>query len=70
MAGTQKLKKLFINRKIPATQRRRTPVLTGADTILWVVGVRRGNHAVIGRQTQRVLRVEARPLTRPPEMSS
>jgi tRNA(Ile)-lysidine synthase len=56
--GRQKLKKLFIDRKIPQPQRQRTPLLTSAGSILWVVGIRRGRQAAVTSATVRVLCVE------------
>lgn len=62
MAGTQKLKKLFIDRKIPRAKRWQTPVLTDGDAILWVVGVRRARSAAIDRHTNQVLCVSVEPI--------
>jgi tRNA(Ile)-lysidine synthase len=60
--GSQKIKKLFIDRKISRLQRQRIPLLTSSDAILWVVGVRRGSEAAISPETSQVLRVSAEPL--------
>jgi tRNA(Ile)-lysidine synthase len=57
--GRQKLKKLFIDRKVPQPQRQRIPLLTSAGSILWVVGIRRGRQAAVTSATVRVLCVEA-----------
>jgi tRNA(Ile)-lysidine synthase len=44
--GTKKLKKLFVERRLPRSERRRTPVLAQVDgRILWVVGVVRARGA-------------------------
>jgi tRNA(Ile)-lysidine synthase len=56
--GRQKVKKLFIDRKIPRPLRQRIPLLTSGGTILWVVGVRRAHSAAVSSETKRVLRVE------------
>lgn len=58
LAGTQKLKKLFIDRKIPRTERHRIPLLISGGTILWVVGVRRGNAAALSASSTNALCIE------------
>jgi tRNA(Ile)-lysidine synthase len=57
MQGTQKLKNLFINSRVPRERRRRLPLLVSGDAIVWVVGVRRGRQACLAPDTTRVLRV-------------
>ncbi len=61
MQGTQKLKDLFINRRIPADQRRKIPLLVSAGVILWVTGIRRGAQAAVTAATRQVLRIEVAP---------
>ena len=61
MQGTQKLKDLFINRRIPADQRRKIPLLVSAGVILWVTGIRRGAQAAVTAATRQVLRIEVVP---------
>ena len=58
MTGHRKIKKLIGERKIPLDQRHRIPLLISANTILWVVGVRRSGQAVLSDRTRRVLKVE------------
>ena len=55
MAGTQKLKKYFINNKIPAGQRKKCPLLLSADKIVWVAGHRIDNSVKLVPRTRRVL---------------
>ena len=57
MIGSQKIKKLFIDRKIPASQRAKIPLLVSRGAIVWIAGIRRSSHAMVSDQTQRVLRV-------------
>jgi tRNA(Ile)-lysidine synthase len=57
--GTQKLKTLFSNRKIPRNQRGHFPLLLSGDIILWVVGLRRSSAAPVSPATAHVLRVRA-----------
>ncbi|MCP4745210.1 MAG: tRNA lysidine(34) synthetase TilS [Desulfobacteraceae bacterium] len=58
MKGTQKIKKFFINRKIPSEQRNRIPILFCKNNVLWVSGIRRGSLAPITAQSTRLLRVQ------------
>jgi tRNA(Ile)-lysidine synthase len=55
--GTQKLKAVFINRKIPQKQRNLFPLLLSGDTIVWVVGLRRSSAAPVCPATACVLRI-------------
>ena len=55
MRGSQKLKQLFGDRKIPRYQRAHIPLLISQDRIAWVAGVRRGRLAAIGPATSQVL---------------
>jgi tRNA(Ile)-lysidine synthase len=58
MHGTQKVKKVFIDRKIPRNRRSRIPIVTQHDTILWIAGIRRGSAAPVLDTTQHVLKIE------------
>lgn len=62
MLGTQKIKDLFINHKLPRDLRRKVPLIFSAETIIWAVGLRRGHLAPISEKTQRILRIEAQDL--------
>jgi tRNA(Ile)-lysidine synthase len=55
LEGTQKLKKLFIDRKVPRHQRDRIPIICSGKTILWAVGIRRSAAAPVTDATSRVL---------------
>jgi tRNA(Ile)-lysidine synthase len=55
MQGSQKIKKLFIDLKIKVAQRQKIPLLESRGTLLWVIGIRRSNQAIISKQTRRVL---------------
>jgi len=39
MSGRKKVKDIFIDRKIPASERRRIPLLFCADDLIWIAGV-------------------------------
>lgn len=56
--GSQKLKKFFINNKIPVHRRKSCPLLLSGDKIIWVGGLRIDNSVKLGPNTQRVLMAE------------
>jgi tRNA(Ile)-lysidine synthase len=58
MQGSQKVKKLFIDRKIQVAQRQKIPLLESQGTLLWVAGIRRSNQAIVSEKTRRVLLVK------------
>ncbi len=58
LQGTQKVKKVFIDRKIPRNKRSRIPIVTQDDTILWIAGIRRGAAAPVLETTQRIMKIE------------
>jgi tRNA(Ile)-lysidine synthase len=39
MSGRKKVKDVFIDRKIPASERRRIPLLFCGDDLIWIAGV-------------------------------
>ena len=58
MQGTQKVKRFFINIKIPKEIRHKTPVLVSNDNIVWIVGHRIDERTKITQQTRNVLKIE------------
>ena len=64
MQGTQKVKKVFIDRKIPRHRRSRIPIVVQNDTILWIAGLRRGSAAPVIKTTQRIVKIEIVELAR------
>jgi tRNA(Ile)-lysidine synthase len=56
--GTQKLKKFFIDHKVPRDRRRRCPLLVSRGWILWVAGHRIDHRARLSPGTRRVLKAE------------
>jgi len=62
MTGSQKLKDFFINLKLPVEQRGRVPLLLSGEEIVWVVGLRRGNQALVDKTTTKILRIEAQKM--------
>jgi len=57
LEGSQKLKKLFVNMKVPFRLRRKIPLLVKEEEILWVTGIRRGRAAAVLPETRRILEV-------------
>lgn len=55
--GHKSLKKYMIEKKIPASERGRIPVLADGSHILWVVGYRTSAACQVTESTRRVLRV-------------
>ena len=60
MAGSKKVKKLFIEAKIPTADRRRIPLLFSGATLLWVAGVRTSGAGSVDGATTVVACVEIR----------
>jgi tRNA(Ile)-lysidine synthase len=58
MEGEKKVKDLFIDCKIPATQRKKIPLLFKNDQLLWIAGLRLDQRVRLQPETQKVLRVE------------
>jgi tRNA(Ile)-lysidine synthase len=58
LSGTQKVKKIFIDRKIAREDRLRYPLLLCGDQILWVVGLRQSEKGKIRPTTSRWLKIE------------
>ena len=56
MTGSQKVKKYFIDHKVPHEQRSRYPVLLSQDQIIWVVGHRISEAYKVGVSTRKVLK--------------
>ena len=57
LGGGKKLKKFFIDAKIPRSQRRRVPILCSGECIIWVVGLRLDDRVKITENTTRLLRI-------------
>jgi tRNA(Ile)-lysidine synthase len=59
-SGTQKLKKFFIDHKIPLSRRAKCPVLLSADSIIWVMGLRIDERFKVTNSTKKILKIELR----------
>jgi len=55
--GTQKLKKFFIDHKIPREERQRLPLLVAGDEIIWVVGWRIAERVKVTPETQVAIQI-------------
>jgi tRNA(Ile)-lysidine synthase len=58
MTGTQKLKKFFIDKKVPKKERARCPILLCRGKIIWVAGYRIDESVRVKPSTRNVLKVE------------
>ena len=63
MAGSKKIKKLFIDEKIPISDRERIPLVFCGQSLIWVAGVRRAASAPVTGVDEVVARVELRDFT-------
>jgi tRNA(Ile)-lysidine synthase len=59
MRGTRKVHDVFVDRKLPRARRERFPVVTVADTVVWIPGLVRGDCALVTKSTETIVRVEA-----------
>ncbi|MHB8092171.1 MAG: tRNA lysidine(34) synthetase TilS [Syntrophales bacterium] len=58
LGGTKKLKKYFIDRKIPSAQREAIPLLVDAQSVIWIAGERISQRVRITEKTKKVLKIE------------
>ncbi len=58
MEGEKKVKDLFIDRKIPASRRKKIPLLFKKDQLLWIPGLHLDHRVRVQAKTQEILRVE------------
>ncbi|MBN8870283.1 MAG: tRNA lysidine(34) synthetase TilS [Solirubrobacterales bacterium] len=60
MQGRKKLQDVFTDALVPASQRRAWPVLVAGEIVIWVPGLVRSRHLLVGGPDRRVLRLHAR----------
>jgi tRNA(Ile)-lysidine synthase len=60
--GSTKLKKFFIDNKVPKAVRDRVPIVTDGQRIVWVVGYRIGDEVKITEATRKVLKLKVKRL--------
>jgi tRNA(Ile)-lysidine synthase len=58
MTGTQKLKKFFIDKKVPRKERLRCPLVLCRGKIIWVGGFRIDESVKVKPSTKNVLKIE------------
>lgn len=58
VAGSTKIKKIFIDKKISLSLRRRIPLIVKDDKVLWIAGVRRSSSYGLGPQSNRILEIK------------
>jgi tRNA(Ile)-lysidine synthase len=58
MCGRQKVKKFFINNKVPRWQRQKCPILLSGAKIIWIAGHRMDDSVKVKPQTRRILKAE------------
>ncbi|MGW8185662.1 MAG: tRNA lysidine(34) synthetase TilS [Desulfobacterales bacterium] len=58
LKGTQKIKKYFIDHKVPREKRRACPVLLSGDCIIWLVGHRSADDCRVTPVTREILRAQ------------
>lgn len=61
MTGSKKVKDLFIEKKIPLSQRRQIPLLFSGNRLIWVCGVRLSADVLAGEDAERKLSVRYIP---------
>ena len=63
--GSTKLKKFFIDNKVPKAVRDRVPIVTDGSRIIWVVGYRIGDDVKITEATKKVLKLKVKRIDVP-----
>lgn len=59
LSGSKKVQDMFVDAKIPVMLRAQYPILVDAEnTLLWIPGIRRSNHALITEETKRFFMLE------------
>ncbi len=61
MQGRRKLKDIFIDMKVPPSNRRRTPIVLAGGEIIWAAGLRRSALFMVEKGALKALRVEFIP---------
>lgn len=59
MGGARKVKKIFIEQRVPVEQRSGYPMVTVEEEVAWMPGLKRASVALIGSDTRWVIRLEA-----------
>lgn len=62
--GSQKIKKLFIDRKIPRRKRDRIALIADRESVIWIEDMHLSDRVKVTSETRNVLILEIRPLSR------
>jgi len=62
MTGYKKIKRFFIDLKVPSEKRILTPILTSGDRVAWICGYRLDERFKVTSQTKKMLRITMRQL--------
>lgn len=60
LGGSKKLQDVFVDAKVPRSERAGWPIVHGDDTILWVPGLVRAESGRVTSRTRRIVVIEAR----------
>ncbi len=60
LSGTKKVHDIFVDEKVPVTERSKIPIICDGDGIIWIAGVRRSERARIKDDTRTILKVTFR----------
>jgi tRNA(Ile)-lysidine synthase len=67
LGGKKKLKKFFMEKKIPLNQREVIPIVTMADETVWIIGYALDERFKLTPATRRILHLRAEFLVKPPQ---
>jgi len=57
MAGSKKLKDIFIDMKVPQDKRDKTPLICFGDHIAWIVGYKTSNRSKADKSTKKIIKI-------------
>lgn len=60
LSGSKKIHDVFIDEKVPVSERSVIPIVSDRDEVIWVAGVRRSEKARVTDQTRTVIRIAFR----------
>jgi tRNA(Ile)-lysidine synthase len=60
LSGSKKIHDVFIDEKVPVSERSHVPIVADQDDVIWVAGVRRSDKARVTDQTRTVIRIAFR----------
>jgi len=57
LAGSKKVHDIFIDEKVPVSERARIPIICDKEGIIWVAGVRRADRARVTDETETIIKI-------------